>query len=142
MHDAIKNNYSLTLFSEEMTRFFIKVEDAIDIIKIGLDHSGAVIAPKLKSYNIKDSFELFSEKFGLKYSIGIPRPSEKIHELMISYEESPRVQEVNSLKEYFLIHQNISNERITLPNNEFSSKDVCISKQELKNFLEQNNYFQ
>jgi UDP-glucose 4-epimerase len=78
--DAIKNNYELTLFSEEMTRFMISADGAIDIIEHGLNHTGYNVIPKAKSSSIKDLFEIFRDHFSLKYKITTPRISEKIHE--------------------------------------------------------------
>ena len=94
--------------------------------------------PKAKSILIKDLFDIFSEKFGLKYSPGTPRISEKIHEIMVSQEESPRVFEES---EYYLMHyKNIFGE-ILFKNNEYSSKDCLITKEQLLTLLEENNFF-
>ena len=38
--DSIVNNYTLTLYSEKMTRFMVTVEDAIDLIENSLQVSG------------------------------------------------------------------------------------------------------
>jgi UDP-glucose 4-epimerase len=133
--DAIKNNYSLTLYSEHMTRFMIDIESAMDLVEQSLKLTGYNIIPNLKSFRIKDLFELYSELFGLKYDIGFPRISEKLHEIMISSEEMPRVKKEN---DYYLMHykQIYSNNSY-----EFSSKDVVVTKQELSNILESFNYF-
>lgn len=140
MHQAIKENFPLTLYSEEMTRFFITVNEAIKLIEVSLDHSGKVIAPALPSFLIKDAFELFSEKFGLKYSIGKPRPSEKLHELMVSAEESSRVSKYNGTVSYYTIDQVTVDSNVKFSNNELSSKDVVVSKQEFKDFLDSKNW--
>lgn len=148
MHQALKKDYELTLFSEEMTRFFITIDEAVDLVQVSLNHHNKVIIPKLRSYRIKDSFDLFQEKFGLKYKVGKPRANEKLHEVMIGREEVPRtlyMGGINSFKdsmEYYTISPEVQNDKINLPNNEFSSRDVCISKEELKEFLEKHNWFQ
>jgi UDP-glucose 4-epimerase len=143
MHEAIKNNFPLKLFSDKMTRFYMDVNDAVELILTSLNHSNQIIVPRLKSYLIKDSFEIFAEKFGLKYSLGEPRPNEKLHELMISQEEMARVERHVSEKgtEYFSIGSNANGNNLLFPNNEFSSKDCLISKNELREFLEQRNFF-
>jgi UDP-glucose 4-epimerase len=136
--DAIHNNYELTLYSEEMTRFIISIDEAIDLIKFSLNKSGFNVMPKAKSILIKDLFEIFSLNFGLKYKIGKPRISEKIHEIMASSEEAPRV---TSSENFFLMHyKNIYNENPFI-GNEYSSKDVSLSKSELINYLQQNDFF-
>ncbi len=136
--NAIKNNYSLDLYSEEMTRFIIHPNEAIDLIEFALDKTGYNIIPKASSILIKDLFEIYSEKFNLKFKIGKPRISEKIHEIMISKEESSRV---ISEDNYYLMHyKNIVKNNLFM-NNDYSSKDCVISKEELKLILEKNKYF-
>jgi len=136
--DAITNNYELTLFSEEMTRFMISIDDAIQLIENGLNYNGFNIIPQARSARIKDLFDLFKNKFKLRYKTSTPRISEKIHEIMISSEEIPRVKYENG---YYLMHyKNIYN-NISFHNNEFSSNDVLMSIEELEFILEKNNYY-
>jgi UDP-glucose 4-epimerase len=137
--NAIKNNYELTLFSEEMTRFMISVDDAIDIIEHGLNHTGYNVIPKAKSSSIKDLFEIFRDHFSLKYKTTTPRISEKIHEIMISSEEIPRTKKEND--DYYLMHYKQVYNSLSFPNNEFSSRDVLMSKKELESVLIKNNFF-
>lgn len=134
--DAIKNNYSLILYSEHMTRFMIDIEAAMDLIETGLQVTGYNIIPDLKSFKVKDLFEIYAENFNLKYTLGAPRISEKLHEIMISSEEMPRVIKENN---HYLMHY-----KQTYSDNsyEFSSKDKVVSKEELNNILKGFNYFQ
>jgi UDP-glucose 4-epimerase len=88
--DSIENKYELKLYSNDMTRFMIDVEEAIELIKSSFNHTGYNIIPNISSFKISDLFEIYKEEFGLKYSIGKPRISEKIHEIMIAKEEVPR----------------------------------------------------
>jgi len=90
MWDAIKKGYKLTLYSPEMTRFMIDIEQAIDLIEAGLQETGYNVIPNLKAFKVKDLFEIYVEKFGLEYKLGTPRISEKLHEMMVSKEERPR----------------------------------------------------
>ena len=48
--DSINRNYPLTLYSEEMTRFMIDIEGAMDLIEKGLNVSGYNVVPNLKSF--------------------------------------------------------------------------------------------
>ena len=86
--DSIKNKRTLVLYSEEMTRFLIEIEDAITLIEESLKVNGFNLIPNLKSFLIKDLFDIYKENFGLQYTIGEPRVSEKLHEMMISKEET------------------------------------------------------
>jgi UDP-glucose 4-epimerase len=95
--DAINKGYKLKLYSPQMTRFMIDIDEAIDLIEHGLKVSGYNVIPKLKAFKIQDLFEIFAENFGLQYDEGVPRISEKLHEVMISKEESPRIFEKNNI---------------------------------------------
>lgn len=137
--DAIKNNYTLTLYSDLMTRFILLPEQAVDLIEFALSKDGYNIIPKAKSILIKDLFNIFSRRFGLKYVLGVPRISEKIHEIMVSQEESPRVFENN---DYYLMHSKHIYGNKLFNNNEYSSKDFVISEESLESLLKAHEFFQ
>jgi len=138
MWNAIQNGYSLKLYSDEMTRFMITVDQAIDLIEECLKVNGYNVIPNVKSFKIIDLFKIYKELFGLKYTIDVPRISEKIHEIMISSEEQSRVKQVNNY--YYMHYKNTFND-VSFQNNEYSSKDVCVTKEELNNILKSFNYF-
>ena len=138
MWNAIKNNYSLKLYSTEMTRFMITVDQAVDLIEECLMVNGYNVIPNVKSFKIVDLFEIYKELFGLQYTIDVPRISEKIHEIMISSEEQSRVKQVNNY--YYMHYKNTFNEG-KFTNDEYSSKNVCVTKEELNNILKSFNYF-
>ena len=136
--DAINNDYELTLYSETMTRFMISVEKAIDAIEIGLSTTGYNIIPKLKAFLVKDLFEIYKESFGLKYKIGNPRISEKIHETMITKEELPRTFYDEKNNAYRMHYKNIQKNHLVT---EYKSSDVVIDKAKLSEILNQDNYY-
>lgn len=137
MWDAIKKGYSLKLYSPEMTRFMITIDEAIDLIEHGLKLSGYNVIPNIKSFKIIDLFNVYKEKFGLEYEIGEPRISEKIHEMMFSSEEAPRIKMENN--NFIMHYKDIFSE--ILPFNEFTSDKVVVTKQELNNILSKYEYF-
>jgi UDP-N-acetylglucosamine 4,6-dehydratase/5-epimerase len=136
--DSINRNYPLTLYSDEMTRFMIDIEEAIDLIEVGLKVSGYNVVPNLKAFLVKDLFEIFKDKFGLKYNIGEPRISEKIHEIMIAKEEAPRTFYSGTNNTYYMHYKNVNDDCMA---DEFNSNDVTVSKKELIKILEPYNYF-
>jgi UDP-glucose 4-epimerase len=136
--DSIKNGYELKLYSEEMTRFMLTVDEAIDVIEYALQYNGYNVIPTVKSFRIKDLFEIYKEEFGLKYTVTEPRISEKIHEIMISSEEVPRVQLTDN---YYLMHYKDIYNEVEFINNEFSSRDYVLTKQELFTKLADYNFF-
>lgn len=137
--DTIKGNRELTLFSDDMTRFFIDVDDAIDLIETSLNYDGYNVIPILNSMKIIDLFEIYKEEFGLKYKITQPRPCEKIHEIMASEDEIPRMKKENSI---FLMHQRDIYNQVSFKSNEYSSKDQIISQIELYNYLKTKNFYE
>ena len=146
--DSINRNYPLTLYSNKMTRFMIDIEDAMNLIEKGLNVSGYNVIPNLKSFLVKDLFEIYAEEFGLKYNLGEPRISEKLHEIMIAEEESPRTYYDKMDDVYYMHYENMAkdsvkvlhNEAETI-NNKFGSDDVIISKNDLRHMLKKYNYF-
>jgi UDP-glucose 4-epimerase len=136
--DSISKGYSLKLYSSEMTRFMVTIDEAIDLIENALDLCGFNVIPDVKSILIKDLFEIYQDQFGLQYTKGKPRISEKIHEIMLSSEEVPRVTKKDGF--YCMHYENIYDE-VEFPNNEFSSRDCIVSKNELYDILVKNNFF-
>lgn len=138
--NSIEHKYPLSLYGEEMTRFWVDMDKAIDSIELAFQHTGYNIVPNLKSFKIKDLFEIYEEEFGLKWTKGSPRISEKIHEEMFSSHEIGRTR-YNKDSDTFLIHyKEVFNEITTLING-LSSDKCFISKKELKDLLKKNNYF-
>lgn len=135
--DSIRNKYPLSLYGENMTRFAITLNEAIDLLEFALTQRSVNVIPKLKSIRIKDLFEAY-EPLGLQYVIGSPRVSEKEHEIMIAAEEVPRIVEADK---YYLMHYKDIYNSVNFPNNEFSSKDVVMGPQELHDLLLNHNFF-
>lgn len=138
--DSIKNNYELTLYSENMTRFMIDIEEAMNLIEYGLQVHGYNLIPNLKSFKVKDLFELYKEKFGLKYKIGSPRVSEKQHEMMISKEESYRTKYNENNNIYYMHYKNVEHNDPS-KEYEFTSDKVTVTYDELDKILNTYNYF-
>lgn len=136
--DTIKNSRTLQLYSKEMTRFVIDVEEAVDLIEKSLSYSGYNIIPHLNSIKIIDLFEIYKEEFGLKYTISSPRSCEKIHEIMASGDEISRMKKEDGM--YLMSQQKIYGE-LSFKDNQFSSKDFVMPIQQLNILLKRKNYF-
>jgi UDP-glucose 4-epimerase len=139
--DAIRKKYKLKLYSPQMTRFMIDIEQAIDLIEYGLKVTGYNIIPNLKSFKVQDLFEIYKEKFGLEYELGEPRISEKLHEMMVSKEELPRTSHNDENDTYYMHYKNLTPTLNNFSWEEFTSDITVVSKQELKNILENYEYF-
>lgn len=137
--DAIKNNYELTLYSEDMTRFMIDIEDAIKLIEISLDVSGYNVIPNLESFKVVDLFNIYRDRFGLKYKLGFPRISEKIHEIMISKEEVNRTKFEKNNNVYLMNYKQTYGNKFEW--DEFTSDFTVVSYSNLEKKLEKNNFY-
>ena len=105
------------------------------------NYSGYTIVPNIKAFKLIDLFEIYSEKFGLKWKKGVPRISEKEHEQMISPYETNRVLYVKE-KDVFIIHYKNTAKGHTFPAHKgFDSEDHSVSKEELGKILSRYNYF-
>ena len=138
--EYIKSGKTLTLYGEEMTRFLMDVDDAVDLILKSLKYRGCNVIPDLRSFFVIDLFNIYNEKFGLKYEISEPRAGEKIHEIMASSEEIRRMRYVEKEDLYLMYPKYYGNE-INYFKNEYSSKDNTLEYVELERYLEKNNFF-
>lgn len=126
--NSIQQKRQITLYSDTMTRFMIGINDAVNLVTYSLQNtSGSVVIPKLKSFLVKDMFDLYAEHHDLKYIIGQPRVGEKLHELMVGKEEINRTTEID---QYMLIspHDTTENPVLLHP---YSSDRYVMSKNEL-----------
>ena len=137
---AIENNITLTLYEENMTRFMIDVDEAIDIIEIALRLKSVNVIPNLKSFRVKDMFEIYASKFGLKYNKGKPRVNEKIHEIMASSEEIPRMAFFPEHNCYVMHPLKTYNE-VSFDGGEYSSKNNVVSLEKLSELLSKKDFY-
>jgi UDP-N-acetylglucosamine 4,6-dehydratase len=138
--NSLNNNIPITLYNTEMTRFLLTIDEAISLIEKSLKYTNVNIIPVAKSFLILDLFEIFKENYGLKFNVSTPRSGEKIHEIMASSEEIPRMQ-FKKEEDIYLLHQQKTFSQLSFANNEYSSKDNCLSKDDLNQFLKKFNYF-
>jgi FlaA1/EpsC-like NDP-sugar epimerase len=91
-HEQIRNGGPVTVTDGRMTRFLLSLEDAVDVILAALCNArrGETYIPRVPSARIVDvAAALIGERRIETVVTGI-RPGEKIHELLISEEESHR----------------------------------------------------
>ena len=99
--DKIKNGEDFLLTDPGMTRFLITSKQAVDLIFKALKYGigGEVFVPKIPSFKIVDLMEYLKKEHGTKNKIKIigMRPGEKLHELMINFEESRKTYELKDV---------------------------------------------
>jgi UDP-glucose 4-epimerase len=136
----IDSNRQLELYNKEMTRFLLDVEDAMDLILKSVKYKNCNIIPQTRSFFIKDLFEIYSEFFNLNYKITSERTGEKIHEIMASSEEIKRMEFLEE-DGIYLQHPNKIFNQLKFNNNEYSSRNNCLTKNELLDYLKNKNFF-
>ena len=97
--DRLSNGEKLKLTDKNMTRFWITTSAAVDSVNYSLNKmiGGEIFVPKVPSVRIKDLFDVMYSK---NYSSSKIRPGEKIHEILLSNEESTHALDT---KKYFII---------------------------------------
>jgi len=143
----IKEKNEMTLTSEEMTRFFLTLEEAVSLIFSAVSNSygGEIFVMKMPSFKILDLVNILKDHYGnneTKIStIGI-KPGEKLHEVLISEHESknsyyfdknyifilPQI-EINNIK-------NIDLKKYKKFDKNFFSSEEKFDKIKLKEFLQ------
>ena len=125
---------SLPITDRRMTRFLISLEESVDLIDWALTHKnshGCIIVPKLKSLLITDLAIELGKSYGIEdiklEEVGI-RQGEKIHEEMVSLEESLRSME---FKKYIMITDDVIKNEVW----SFSSEKTLITGKKIRDFL-------
>lgn len=136
----INSKQTLNLYGENMTRFLLDVEDAIDLIIKSTKYQNCNLIPITKSFRIKDLFEIYSKEFGLKYEVSKPRTGEKIHEIMASNEEMRRMEYIKE-DNLYLLHPKKEINKISFENDEYSSRDCSLNKDELYEYLKNKSFY-
>ena len=138
----------ITVTDKNMTRFNITLEESIDLVLYAIKNSlgNEIFIPKIPSYNIMDLAKSIGEKCKIKI-LGI-RPGEKIHEEMITINDSFNTIE-NS--KYYIILPSLAEAKLNKYLNYYSAKKInksfsynskdnkkFLSIKEIKNLIQKN----
>jgi len=90
----------ITITHEKMTRFWLSLNDGVDFVINSLKtmHGGEIFIPKIPSFKVIDAAKVVAPEARIKI-IGI-RPGEKLHEVMITEDDSFYTREFES---YYVI---------------------------------------
>lgn len=94
-HEQIRNGGPITITTEDMTRFLISLDQAVDTIFAALReaNAGETYIPRVPSAKVTDIADvLIGDRLIKKVITGI-RPGEKIHEILVSEEEVNRTED-------------------------------------------------
>lgn len=89
-------NGSITITDEKMTRFWITLEQGVNFVIKSIDamKGGEIFVPKIPSMKITDLAEVVAPGV-IKKIIGM-RPGEKLHEVLLTMEESKNTKEFDT----------------------------------------------
>ncbi len=91
-HEQIRNGGPVTITTEDMTRFLLSLEDAVDTIFAAVRHGhrGELYIPRVPSAKVVDIAAVLIGKRPIETKVIGIRPGEKIHEILVSEEEAHR----------------------------------------------------
>lgn len=137
--EQIRNGGPVTITVTEMTRFLLTLDTACNILfdAIRFGTAGDTYVPDLRSANIMDLAETMIEARKIDIQFTGIRPSEKIHEILISEEEIPRTIKRGN---YYVVRPILPELRGDETGKPVLTKELCsadrtMSKSELKSFL-------
>ncbi len=143
--EQISSGGPITITTPDMTRFFLNLDNAVDIVFDALKHAkpGEIFIPIVPSAKITDLAELIIGKarnVAIKYT-GI-RPGEKIHEVLISEEE---INNTYRKGKYYVIQSNLPELQTVkikklILSEQYSSGNSVMTKAELKKMLLANGF--
>ena len=92
-HEQIRHGGPLTITTEDMTRFLLSLDDAVDTVfaAIRTGKRGETFIPRAPASRIVDVAKALIGDRDVNIDVIGVRPGEKIHEVLISGEESTRV---------------------------------------------------
>jgi FlaA1/EpsC-like NDP-sugar epimerase len=142
--EQIKNGGPLTITREDMTRFILSLDTAIDVIMNAIQSAkpGETYVPDLPSVKVMDLAEVMIGKRDVKIKIIGVRPGEKIHEILICEEEIPRTLKRGDYYVICPVLPELRTMEIGWPvlTGELSSADHGMAKDELEDFLKAGGY--
>jgi UDP-glucose 4-epimerase len=89
-HEQIKSGGPVTITTNDMTRFLLSLDRAVDTILAAYEnaHCGEIYIPRVPSSRILDVAMALIEDRNINIIITGIRPGEKVHEILVSHEEA------------------------------------------------------
>jgi FlaA1/EpsC-like NDP-sugar epimerase len=147
--EQIKSGGPITLTDQRMTRFFLTLEEAIQLLfKASIDSiGGETFVMNMPACYIKDLAEVLMDVYGrVEIKETGMRPGEKLDEMLISHHESKLSYCYDD--NYFLTLPSNYNQALAVryqdcrpfPHEEFSSKTTIMNKKEIKEMLKKGKF--
>jgi UDP-glucose 4-epimerase len=140
-HEQIRAGGPVTITTDEMTRFLLSLDDAVDTVFAAVKEGmrGETFIPHAPSARMIDLAKVLIDDRPVEVVVTGIRPGEKVHEILISEEEAFRAYERSS--RYYAIESILPELRVDSPRGtplscEYSSQGSLVSSDELKALLE------
>jgi UDP-glucose 4-epimerase len=139
-HEQILSGNDVTITTPDMTRFLLALDYAVDLIFAAVENAipGETFIPRVPSARVYDIAKVLIGKRKNKIKVIGIRPGEKIHEILVSEEESHRTIKRD---DYYVIlpilpeiKRNV-NDNVQYLNKEYSSSDDIMSIEETLKLL-------
>lgn len=142
-HEQIKNGGPVTITTEDMTRFLLSLNQAVDTVLAAVvgANRGETYIPRVPSAKVTDIAKVLIGERPIQTIVTGIRPGEKVHEILISEEECHRAVERGNYYAILPILPEITGGAKVVPaiDTEFSSQNHVMSLPELEELL---RYFQ
>ncbi len=141
-HHQIQTKGPITVTSPDMTRFLLTLNQAVDTIfeAISISKPGEILVPNAPSVNIMNVAKIFADDAKIDIEVVGIRPGEKLHEIMVSEEESYMTIKKG---DYYAIQSMLpelySQEQKNDLDGEFSSADSILDLNGTRELLKENN---
>ena len=138
-HKQIMNSGPVTITTSDMTRFLLSLDQAVDTIFAALKgaNPGETYIPRVPSALITDLAAVLIGDRPVETKITGIRPGEKVHEILVSKEESFLTEDRGDYYSIAPILPEVRGEKeiVRSLENEYSSRDAIMTKQELHELL-------
>lgn len=142
-HHQIRNGGPVTITHPKMTRFLLSLNDAVSTIfdAVSEARTAEIYVPRIPSARVLDVAQALIERRRIETKIVGIRPGEKLHEVLISEEESFRAFQRG---EYYVISSILPELRApdsggTFLGKEYSSHDLLMTRDEVARLLIKND---
>lgn len=141
-HRQIGRGEPVTITDRRMTRFWLTIDQAVDTIFDAFHRAknGETWVPQIPAARVMDLAQAIADDRRIDFRVTGVRPGEKLHEILISEEERHRTLD---RVEYYGVQPILPELRTSGPHanlpGEYSSADDCLTVEELRKLLEQND---
>ena len=139
--DQINNNLAITITHQEMTRFLISLDRAVDTVFAVLQFGkkGETFVPNVPAVRVVDIAAALTKSQGKQLSINFTgiRPGEKLHEILVSEEERHRTTQRNGYYVICPVVPELREDEIGKPpiTSEYSSENITLDVDKLCELL-------